>query len=235
MQQTQPPVAIVTGAGKGIGRAAARELASRGYRVCVVSRTQADLDETCRGIEQAMSVAADVTEPPSAQHIVDTTLDQFGRVDALVNCIGLAPLLPVEQTTDEFWRQTIDTNLSAVFYLCRAVWPVFRRQKGGAIVNISSLAARDPFGGFHAYGAAKAGVNLLGLSLAREGAADNIRVHTIAPGAVETTMFRQLMTEQQYGRDKTLDPQEVARVIVHCVTGELRYTSGEVIYLRKSL
>jgi NAD(P)-dependent dehydrogenase (short-subunit alcohol dehydrogenase family) len=103
------------------------------------------------------------------------------------------------------------------------------------IVNISSLAARDPFPGFAAYGAAKAGLNLLGLSLAREGDPHNIRVHTIAPAAVETAMFRKLMDEAQYGRDKTLDPADIARVVAQCVAGDLRYTSGEVIYVRKSL
>jgi 3-oxoacyl-[acyl-carrier protein] reductase len=135
--------------------------------------------------------------------------------------------------TPEEWRAVIETNLSAAFYLTRAAWPAFERQRGGVVVNISSAAARDPFPGFAAYGAAKAGLNLLGLSAAREGEKIGVRVHTIAPSAVETEMFRGIMTRDQYPSEKTLDPAEVARMIALCVTGELRYASGEVIYVHK--
>jgi NAD(P)-dependent dehydrogenase (short-subunit alcohol dehydrogenase family) len=140
--------------------------------------------------------------------------------------------------TVEEWRGVIDTNLSAVFYLMKYAWPYLRRnpaaQIPAAIVNISSLASRDPFNGFAAYGAAKAGLNIMGLVAAREGLADGITVHTIAPGAVETAMFRQLMTPQQYPTEKTLKPEEVADVVAQCVTGKLRHTTGEVIYLHKN-
>jgi NAD(P)-dependent dehydrogenase (short-subunit alcohol dehydrogenase family) len=101
------------------------------------------------------------------------------------------------------------------------------------VVNVSSAAARDPFPGFAAYGAAKAALNLFGLSAAREGLKIGVRVHTIAPGAVETAMFRQIMTPEQYSADLTLKPEDVATIIAQCVAGELRYTSGEVIYVHK--
>jgi NAD(P)-dependent dehydrogenase (short-subunit alcohol dehydrogenase family) len=101
------------------------------------------------------------------------------------------------------------------------------------VVNLSSYAARDPFPGFAAYGSAKAGVNLLGLSAAREGASIGVRVHTIAPAAVETAMFRGILSEDQYPPEKALAPADVARIILQCVRGDLRYTSGEVIYLSK--
>jgi NAD(P)-dependent dehydrogenase (short-subunit alcohol dehydrogenase family) len=102
------------------------------------------------------------------------------------------------------------------------------------VVNVSSFASRDPFPGFAAYGAAKAGLNLFGLAAAREGERIGVRVHTVAPAAVETAMFRQILTEEQYPADKTLAPEDVAKVIAQCVTGALKYTSGEVIYVRKS-
>jgi NAD(P)-dependent dehydrogenase (short-subunit alcohol dehydrogenase family) len=101
------------------------------------------------------------------------------------------------------------------------------------IVNVSSLAARDPFPGFFAYGAAKAGLNLLGLSLARQGASIGVRVCTVAPGAVETPLFRSLMTPEQFPTENTLSPEDVARVIGQCATGDLRFTSGEVIWMHK--
>ena len=85
------------------------------------------------------------------------------------------------------------------------------------------------------YASAKAGLHLLGLVLAREGQEIGVRVHTIAPGAVETEMFRAIMTAQQFPQEKTLTPQDVAQTIAACVTGELRYTSGEVLYLHKSI
>jgi NAD(P)-dependent dehydrogenase (short-subunit alcohol dehydrogenase family) len=103
------------------------------------------------------------------------------------------------------------------------------------VVNVSSAAARDPFPGFAAYAAAKAGLHLFGLSAAREGEPIGVRVHTVAPGSVETEMFRGLMTKEQWPADKTLDPADVARIIGQCVTGELRYTSGEVIYVHRTM
>jgi NAD(P)-dependent dehydrogenase (short-subunit alcohol dehydrogenase family) len=228
------PVAIVTGASRGIGRAAARQLGEAGYRVAVVARGEENLRETASAIPEHELIATDITAPDAADRIVSRTVERFGRIDLLVNNAGLAPLLSIEQTTPEVWHQTIDTNLTAAFLLARACWPVFTRQGGGGvIVNVSSLAARDPFGGFFAYAAAKAGLNTLGLALAREGAKSNIRVHTLAPGATETQMFRSLPGMGEFPADQTMDPADVARVIVRCATGELAHTSGEVIWLHR--
>jgi NAD(P)-dependent dehydrogenase (short-subunit alcohol dehydrogenase family) len=226
------PVAIVTGAGKGIGRAIARELARRGYDLALIARTEADLRETAK---DAFLIPGDVADPNLAEKAMVMTAKQFGRVDVLINNAGYAPLRSIEELTIEQWQQTIAVNLSATFYFCKAVWPIMRRQGGGVIVNISSAASRDPFKGFAAYGAAKAGVNLLGHALAREGEEFGIRVHTIAPAAVETEMFRTIATEEQYPRDKTLDPTEVARAVAECIDGNLRHTSGEVIHLHTRL
>jgi meso-butanediol dehydrogenase/(S,S)-butanediol dehydrogenase/diacetyl reductase len=228
-------VAVITGAGGGIGRATAIELARRGHRLVLCGRRRESLDETARLAGGGLAIAGDVTDSAQIDRLMATTLAEVRRIDAVIHCAGLAPVLNVEQTSIEQWHAVIDTNLSAAFYLAKAVWPIFKRQGGGAIVNISSLAARDPFPGFAAYAAAKAGVNLLSLSLAREGAAHNIRVYTIAPGAVETKMFRAIMSPQQYPTEKTLDPADVAKVIAQCVAGDLQYTSGEVIWLHKTV
>ncbi len=133
------------------------------------------------------------------------------------------------------WHAVLDTNLSAAFYLCKFAWPTFARQGSGVVVNVSSEAARDPFPGFAAYGAAKAGLNLFGRSAAKEGRAIGVRVHTVAPAAVETAMFRQILSAEQYPTEKTLQPREVARIIALCVGGELQYASGEVIYIHKEI
>jgi 3-oxoacyl-[acyl-carrier protein] reductase len=229
------PVAIVTGAGRGIGRATAIELARGGFRVALLARTQSDLAKTAQlaGEEKCLIIPTDVAGSAQVDAAVAKTVDRWGRVDALIHCAGHAPMLPLEAVTDEVLREVLDINLCSAFYLCRAVWPIFRRQSGGAVVLVSSEAARDPFPRFSAYAAAKAGVNSLGLSLAREAAEIGVHVHVIAPGATETGMLRGLFTKEQFPTDKTLAPEDVARVILSCVRGELIHSSGEVIYLHR--
>jgi NAD(P)-dependent dehydrogenase (short-subunit alcohol dehydrogenase family) len=236
---TQPaPVAIITGAGRGIGRATAVELAGLGYRLSLASRNVEAIAETAKLVgprTAPLTCRTDVTDPMQVESLVRQTLDRFGRIDAVVNNAGLAPVLSIAEMSVDAWRAVIETNLSAAFYLCKAAWPTFERQRGGVVVNVSSAAARDPFPGFAAYGAAKAGLNLFGLSAAREGEKIGVRVHTVAPSATETEMFRGIMTKDQYPADKTLDPADVARIIGRSVTGDLRYTSGEVIYVHKTI
>lgn len=228
-------VIILTGAGGGIGRATAVELCRRGATVVLVGRTRSSLDETAalcdaRGVVRC----ADVTDSPAVTRLIDSVVADFGRLDGLVNNAGVAPLRPITETTDELWRQTIDTNLSAAFYLCRAAWPVFAQQRRGVVVNLSSESARDPFLGFSAYGAAKAGLNTLTIALAAEGKPHGIRVHGVAPGAVETPLLRSIVSAEQFPTDQTLDPADVARVIADCINGPLRHTSGETIYLNRA-
>ncbi len=229
-------VAIITGASRGIGQATAVELSRAGFHVVLAGRDKHTLDETRNALAgNALVVPTDVSKPDHVERLITITLDNFGRIDALVNNAGLAPVLSIRETSIEQWHAILDTNLSAAFYATRAAWPVFERQRSGVIVNISSIAARDPFAGFAAYGAAKAGLNLFGLAAAREGARIGVRVHTIAPGATETVMLRQSFPVERVPAEKTLDPADVARVVLQCIRGDLRYTSGEVIYLQKTL
>jgi len=230
------PVAIVTGAGRGIGRAVAVELARRGYRLALVSRTDRELQETgalCGGTAEVFGFVCDVAEAQRVDALVEDVLAKFGRVDVLAHCAGMVVKKSIEQLSIDQWRGMLDTNLSSVYFLCRRLWPVFRRQGGGVVVNVSSYSAREPFPGLGAYGAAKAGVNLLGLALAREGAEIGVRVHTVAPAATETAMLRSIISQQQLSSEKTLPPQSVAKVIVQCACGDLACTSGEVIYVHK--
>jgi NAD(P)-dependent dehydrogenase (short-subunit alcohol dehydrogenase family) len=184
-------------------------------------------------VQGSLVIRADVSKPDDAQKIIDQTISSFGRIDTVINNAGTAPVLSIEELTPQSWRDVIDTNLSAAFYLCHAAWSTLKRQKSGVIVNISSMAARDPFPGFLAYGAAKAGLNNFGLSLAREGAEIGVRVHTIALGAVETPMLRNILSTKELSSDNTLQPADVARIVGQCVVGDLRYTSGEVIWLSR--
>jgi NAD(P)-dependent dehydrogenase (short-subunit alcohol dehydrogenase family) len=237
------PVVLITGASRGIGRATAVTLAKLGYRLALVARTEADLRETAGltglSADDVLLLPVDITDPAQAESAIAQAVARFGRLDALVNVAGLAPVRSIVETSVEEWRDVIETNLSAAFYLTKFAWPHLKAastaERNSVIVNISSLASRDPFPGFAAYGAAKAGLNVFGLVAAREGQADGIAVHTIAPGAVETEMFRGIMSPEQYPTEKTMRPEEVAEVIAQCVTGRLRHTAGEVIYLHKVL
>ena len=227
------PAALITGAGRGIGRATAVELAAEGYQLALLARTEVELKETAALAGRGLVIPTDVSDPGQTEKAIDLTVEEFGRLDAVVHCAGLAPIRSIEEMSVAEWREVIETNLSAAFYLCRFAWPHFRRQKSGVVVNISSEASRDPFPGLAAYGPAKAAVNLFGKCAAREGQEIGVRVHTIAPGAVETAMLRSILTPEQYPTEKALSPTDVARVVVQCVGGDLRYASGEVIFLHK--
>jgi NAD(P)-dependent dehydrogenase (short-subunit alcohol dehydrogenase family) len=228
------PVSIISGAGSGIGRAIAVALDRLGHRTVLLGRTEPKLRETSQLLSKpSLVIPTDVTKVEQVEDAVQQTLREFGRIDAIINNAGVAPVLNILQTTPQTWHEVIDTNLSAAFYLARAVWPTFAKQNAGVIVNLSSMAARDPFPGFLAYGAAKAGLNILGISLAREGAVHGIRVHTIAPGAVETQMFRNILSPQEFPTENTLSPDEVATLVGQCVLGGGGHVSGEVIWLSK--
>src|SRR5438874_821102 len=175
------PVAIVTGAGSGIGRATAIFLGQNNYRVVLVGRKHDSLIATQREVPDSLPFAADVTDRNAVDQLIKASVDTFGRIDALINNAGHLEIAPVAEMTDAQWRSTIDTNLSSAFYLSRAVWPIFERQKSGVIVNLTSPAARDPFPGLGAYGAAKSALVTLTLALAREGQKIGVRAHAVSP------------------------------------------------------
>jgi 3-oxoacyl-[acyl-carrier protein] reductase len=184
-----PPVALITGAGRGIGKATAMELARRGYQLALAARSTEQLKETAESVSAGFVLPTDVSDPKQVDSLIAKTVEKYGRIDAVVHCAGVAPTVTVEQMTDAQWHEVLDVNLSSAFYLSRAVWPIFRRQQSGVIVNISSLSSRDPFPGFAAYGAAKAALNVFSLVLAREGKEIGVRVHTIAPGPSRRKCF----------------------------------------------
>lgn len=227
-------VCIVTGGGRGIGRATARRLCGAGASVFVVSRTLRELEETASACQSGPGsctpIVADVTLPASVQGLVRDVLAKVGRLDALVNNAGVAPLAPIDQMHDADFERLIDVNVRAVFHGCRAAWPALQRA-GGTIVNISSLAADDPFPGFAAYGGTKAFVNTFSRALAGEGKPFGIKVFAVAPGAVETEMLRGPFPD--FPAEQTLDPDHVAAVVEWCLDPRCTYASGETIRVKK--
>lgn len=231
----QPLTAIVSGAGRGIGRAIALRMARTGGRVALVARTRAELESAARDVEQAggraMAIEADVSALESAARIVDAAAAKFGRIDVLVNNAGVAPVGSIESFSDADFDRLTGVNMAAVFRLSRAVWPVMKRQGGGTIVNISSVAAVDPFPGLGVYGASKAWVSLFSKAAAEEGRGCGICVFAVAPGAVETRMLRSAFPD--IPSDATLDPDQVASVVVSLCDPAMAAATGQTLFVRK--
>ena len=231
-------VAVVTGAGSGVGRATSILLAQAGFSVVLVARTRARLAETADltardaadGVELLVH-PADLSDPREADGVVDITLERFGRLDALVNVAGYASAVNIAEITLDEWRRTIDTNLTCVLMMAARAWPAFEKQRGGTIVNVSSLASIDPFPAFALYGPAKAAVNNFTLCVARQGESIGVKAVAVAPGAIETPMLRSLFDEKTLPTEKTLDPRDVAALIRDCITGAREFESGETIQM----
>ncbi|MEE9403933.1 MAG: SDR family oxidoreductase [Algisphaera sp.] len=234
---SSPKVVLVTGAGGGVGHATALLMAQAGYAVVLVGRTKSTLDAVASDIAQQHPHAitlvhvADVTQSSQVDGLVATTINTFGRIDALANCAGSAPLQAIDAMTDDIIDAALSVNLKSVLYLTRAVWPAFKKQKTGAICNVSSMASVDPFTGFNVYAAAKAGVNVFTKATADEGGQFNIIAAAVAPGAVETPMLRQHFSQDLISTDQTLPPLAVATVIRDVLTRTRPVEPGQTIFL----
>lgn len=229
------PVSIVTGAGGGIGRALAERLADRGHRLVLVGRTESKLHDTLdiartHGAD-AMVVVADLADPDHAARVINETLERFDRVDVLVNCAGVAPLAPIERTTKEILEEAFFINAFGPAHLIIRAWPVFRRQKSGCVVNVSTIGTTDPFPGFFAYAASKSALDSFTRSCAREGRSIGVRAFCVNPGAVETPLLRKNFPEHQLPTEKALRPEAVAEVIVECIEGVRDEEHGRTIAL----
>lgn len=229
------PVALITGAGSGIGRAAAIALASAGYDLALVGRRKRTLSETA-GLFPSRSATlvlpADISDATQARDIVNQTLARFGRLDALINNAGDAPNTPIEKHTPDLIDRVFRINAIGPANTIARAWPTFVNQSSGCIVNVATIGISDPFPGFFAYAAAKAALATMTLSCATEGAPHHIRAYCIAPGAVETPMFRAFMPESAFPRSRTLSPESVARVILECVQNARPTSGGRPILLK---
>ena len=214
-------IAVVTGAGRGLGRAMALALADAGCDIVAASRTPPQIEETAELVRakgrRSLVVPTDITDPASVQAMADATIAEFGRIDILLNNAGGATAgmgKPLEEVTDEEWRLGIDTNLSGTFYCCRAVIPHMLRQGGGKIINLTSgfglRGGRDNF----MYTTAKAGLINFTRSLAMTYADRNIQANLIAPGLfphdnpamVEWWRGGKFVPMGRLGRDEELGP-----------------------------
>lgn len=229
----QPRVAIVTGAGSGIGRHVALELARRGFTLVLAGRREPALRETASLSPATPShiLTIDLARPGAGADLVARALASVPRLDALVLNAAALACAPIDQHTPAMVREVFETNAIAPADAIAAAWPVFLRQRSGRIVNVSSMATVDPYEGFFAYAASKAAIEMLARVAAREGAPHGIRAFAVAPGAVETAMLRRIRTPEQVPPARALSPEAVAAVIAACAAGERDADSGTVIRL----
>jgi 3-oxoacyl-[acyl-carrier protein] reductase len=231
--------AVVTGGTRGIGLAIAAALVSRGADVLATSRTAAHFSRARESVEaQASSLraaspkpgrfecaVADVRDYAKVERAMARAADVFGGIDILVNNAGVGTFCEVAKQTPEQWREVIDTNLTGVFHCCHAAIPHLRRRGGGWIINISSLAGKNPFPGGGSYCASKAGLNAFSEALMQEVRYDGIRVSYVLPGSVRTEFAG---THTGEGTDWKLDPDDVAQVVVDLIVHDPRSLPSRV-------
>lgn len=202
-------VAIITGAGRGIGRAIAECFATEGCHLCLMARTVSELEQTAAKIRtesgiQVITSVVDVGCEEAFQKGIRTTAEKFGRIDILVNNAGtIGPIGPLAEIDSAEWAKTIQINLSGAFYGIKGVLPIMRRQGSGRIINLSGGGALVPAPYFDSYSVSKAGIVRLTENLALELKGTGIVVSAIAPGGVNTRMFEDMMQ----GGEEKLGPE----------------------------
>lgn len=222
-------VAIVTGSSKGIGFAIAKAFASRGMQVVLTARKEDELQRAAAALGSGANVHAvrgDIRKSEDADRLVKDTVQRFGGVDVLVNNAGVGKFARVADFSIDDWQQVLETNLSGAFYCCRAAIPEMKRRGGGYIVNISSLAGKNPFAGGAAYCASKSALNAFSEALMQEVRHDNIRVSYVMPGSVSTGFGDASVGGG--GADWKIAPEEVAEVVLDLVTLNPRSLASRV-------
>jgi NAD(P)-dependent dehydrogenase (short-subunit alcohol dehydrogenase family) len=238
MKQLEGKVALVTGAGSGIGEAIALLFAKEGAKVVVSDIVGEDADRVLKAIEKAggkgIEVRADVSRPMDNEHQVKIALEAFGRLDIAVNNAGIAG--PAALTGDyplDGWEKVIGVNLNGVFYGMRYQIPAMLKSGGGSIINIASILGQVGFATASAYVAAKHGVVGLSKNAAMEYAAQGIRVNSVGPGFIRTPMLEKNLSEEQLAGIASLHPigrlgtsEEVAELVLWLATDKSSFVTG---------
>jgi 3-oxoacyl-[acyl-carrier protein] reductase len=233
-------VAVVTGAGRGIGHAIAVRLAKEGARVASVSRTESNAQRTADEInatrpDAAKAYAVDVADHAAVQKAAAQILEDFGRVDILVNNAGVTrDGLSMRMSLDD-WDTVLNTNLKGAFTFTQALMRPMVKQRSGRIINISSIAGLTGNAGQANYSASKAGLIGLTKTLARELASRGITVNAVAPGLIETDMTTVLSDEirqailQKVPLGKLGEPDDIAGAVAYLASAEAKYITGQVL------
>jgi NAD(P)-dependent dehydrogenase (short-subunit alcohol dehydrogenase family) len=232
-------VAIVTGGAKGIGRAVAALLVARGARVVLVGRDEAALAQAAVELGDGIAtVAGDIGQADTAARAVAAAVNRFGSLDILANIAGIFPTALIEETSDALYADTLSANLTGTVMFCRAAFPILRERRG-AIVNMSSTAARFPTPGLSVYAAAKAGVEAFTRTLAAEGAPD-IRVNAVSAGPTRTETVAALVASDTTGAVAAVtaglplgrfgETTEIAEAVLFLASPRASFITGQILH-----
>ena len=239
-QQNSRPAALVTGGGRGIGRAICLELAKAGFDVCInyaaSSAAAEQTAEECKAFGvQAVALQADVTNPAECQTLVDTAAKTFGRLDVLVNNAGVNADKLILRMQEADFDKVINTNLKGAFFCSKAACKLMMRQRYGRIINLSSVVGLHGNAGQSNYAASKAGLIGLTKSLAKEFAARGVTVNAVAPGFIETDMTAAMPEAAKTAALAAVPagrigaPAEVAHAVAFLASEEAAYITGQVL------
>ena len=229
MATLEGAVVVVTGAGRGIGRAIAEVLGQGGAKVVVNYSQSKGLAEDLvvrlqqSGSPEAIAIGADISDPAQAARLIEETVKQFGRIDVLVNNAGINIDRTMKNLATDDWDKVIQVNLNAFFYTVKAAVPYFQQQKSGKIINISSVTAWRGMFGQTNYAAAKAGIIGFTRSAALELARYNVTANVVAPGYTRTEMYESIPEKSkeailaQIPLGRVCEPEEVARAVRYLI------------------
>ncbi|KPJ96564.1 MAG: hypothetical protein AMJ53_00295 [Gammaproteobacteria bacterium SG8_11] len=225
------PVAIITGASRGIGRAIAQKFAKEGMVVALVGRDKSALQETADFIKDdsdqpALQIQADLRNAQQIESIVERTIDEWGQIDVLVNNAGIMYMKPFPELGKDEIQEMLDVNLRAIILLTQRALPHIKKQENGAIINIASLAGKNPVKNGIVYAATKWALRGFAASLMLEVREDNIRVVTIFPGSVATNL--NLRSASAPRRETMLQPEDVAHAAYSALVVDRRAMMSEI-------
>jgi NAD(P)-dependent dehydrogenase (short-subunit alcohol dehydrogenase family) len=224
-------VAIITGGGRGIGKAIALGFANQGAHIVVAARTESEVilvsDKIREMGRESLGIVCDISDENQVKNLIDETIKKFKRVDVLINNAGIGSMRPVYATSLESFEKVLKVNLTGTFLCTKHVWQPMKNSEGGSIVNVSSLGGLVGYPLLAAYCASKWGQIGFTKACAEEGKKDNIRVNAIAPGKADTAIRSKIKED----KTKMLTPEDQVDACVFLASDESRYITGQVISL----